>query len=197
MENKLKSMLSKPNKYDIALIYILIMCTIGLFDNIFTFLIVLMVYTLIILIIIYCYKRTSKKFLRSIPLEMMEKIERGLEHPLGYSANRYVLIENYIILLVYPYKILRYEDILLICYRYERMDMRRLEFRKYCYMVTKERSYGVLISSSVAELDYDPKQFHDVIVRKNPNILVGLTKENKEKLKELYGIDMKKRPHKI
>lgn len=53
------------------------------------------------------------------------------------------------------------------------------------------------VSGTFAEVDYDPKQFHDVIVRKNPNILVGFTKENKEKLKELYGIDIKRKPYKI
>ncbi len=177
------------------LMYIFIICFFGFYGDTLTFWIVFIVVTLLEISDWYSYKRSLKKFFESISLEMMDEIERGLEHPLEYSEKRYILIENYIILLEYPYKILRYEDILLICYRYERMG--RLEFRKYCYMVTKERSYCVLISSSVAELDYDPKQFHDVIVRKNPNILVDLTKENKEKLKELDGINMKKRPYKI
>ena len=195
MESKLKSMLWKPNPYNMILMYIFIIYFFGFYDDALTFWSIFIIYTLLEISSRYHYKRNLKKFFDSIPLEVMNEIERDLEHSLGYNEERYLLIENYIILLEYPYKILKYEDILLIGYK--KSFENQVGFQKHCYLVTKEKTYHVKVSGTFAEVDYDPKQFHDVIVRKNPNILVGLTKENKEKLKELYGIDMKKRPYKI
>lgn len=105
MESKLKSMLWKPNPYNMILMYIFIIYFFGFYDDALTFWSIFIIYTLLEISSRYHYKRNLKKFFDSIPLEVMDEIERDLEHPLGYNEERYVLIENYIILLEYPYKI--------------------------------------------------------------------------------------------
>lgn len=105
-----------------------------------------------------------------------------------YSIGEYILTENYFISFQNK-KIYMYEDILLT---YKRISL--LDDRIYLYIVIKNGktlSYegkAIIDPSLKNENKYSNHDFTNLLLEKNPNILIGNTKNNRKILKEEYGI---------
>lgn len=105
---------------------------------------------------------------------------------LNVSAN-YFLTDNYIVP-YYSNKIIKYDDIILIYYK---NNLETHGYKKYMHVVQKNGNVQRFeIDTTAITLGYDSerKDFADILLQKNPNILVGLSEENKKIILEKYGI---------
>ncbi len=103
-------------------------------------------------------------------------------------AGNYILTDNYIIDLTSKNFIIKYTDIILI---YKKHVFKRYSIDTVLNIVTinnKNHKFAIDTDCNTINLEY--KDFSDIILSKNKNVLVGKTKENKKIVKEKYGIEL-------
>lgn len=111
-----------------------------------------------------------------------------LNHIIGHVAYNYILTENYIIGNYSKKETVKYKDIVLIYYSFSGS---KTGIDKILTIIKNNgKKYSFIIDSSALSWyeDEEPKDFSNILLEKNPSILVGKTKENKKILLEKYNI---------
>lgn len=109
-----------------------------------------------------------------------------LNHVLFYSRHQYILTSKYIIKFSFANEIYNYFDIVLIYIKHVR---EKHGVNKNLNVIMKSgRKISFEIGSTMMCINSDTIDFSNIILEKNPNVLVGKTKKNKKILLEKYGI---------
>ena len=120
---------------------------------------------------------------------MSESEENAIENELNKtiltSKNNYTITENGIFI---PQKLffMKYQDIILI---YERPKFKSNSLEVYINIITKDnkRFYLPTYTTNMT-IGFEYYDLREIIIKKNPSVLVGKNKENKMILKEKYNI---------
>lgn len=147
------------------------------------------IYPIIILVFSLCFFINSyfeyinlKKIIKNDLLldELKNKI-------LFYSAG-YIVTENFIIGYSPIVEIVSFKEIIFI---QQRKNLEKGGISSYLEIITfTKKKFKFLINTSgiVFEDNVDVKDFSDIILKNNPNVLIGKTEENKRILLEKYNI---------
>lgn len=129
-----------------------------------------------------------KKQLKKLSLEEKIKIQKELQDEktsFYYEKAQVYLTENYILNLAHVFEAIPYKDVLWI-YPYE---LRYYGFKtaQSIYLITKDGKKHIIASMSVVTKSSKEamEEIYQTILKKNPKILNGFTKENRQKIKEL------------
>lgn len=153
--------------------------------------ILFLIFSLLVIISSLYKKSDIKKFIGDLDKNMVDIIESELEKPLVQCDYYYALTDSYVIKATHPCAILKYEDIILMYKKGKFGGYRNHGLEKYLVLVTKDnRRYEFLISTTLLTLNYKPVDFSDVIKSKNDDVLFGNTEENKNIVKQKYGIEL-------
>ncbi len=135
--------------------------------------------------IFVCISSTIRVF-QIKKLKNDDELHEELKHIIRYVEYEYILTENYIIKEYSKKETLKYEDVVLM---YKKLSISRYDgIYQELYLITnKGRKYGFIIESDRYD---EPKDFSDILLEKNPNVLIEKTKENKRILLEKYGIKL-------
>ena len=117
-----------------------------------------------------------------------EELSSELNNILFHILYNYMLTENYVIGHYSKKEAVNYKDIVLICYSYS--GTRNGIYKKLDIINKYGKKYSFEIGSTSLYLgkEEEPKNFSNILLEKNQNILVGKTKENKKILLEKYNI---------
>lgn len=120
-------------------------------------------------------------------------LKEELNNILVYCKHCYILTEKYIILYFGKLKIIRYEDIILLYKKKGGANGSGEGYRKYLSIITRNgKKFSTLIGTTgVWDGDGQPIDFSDTILKKNKDVLIGKTKENKKIILEKYNIKIK------
>lgn len=118
-----------------------------------------------------------------------EELEMSLNNSIFYSKENYVITEDCIISIGNYIEKIKYEDIVLIYKEkiLEHNTIRKNEVLTIDLNNKKKYWFYILVRDSIRN-DIKTYDFSNIILEKNPNILVGKTKENKQKILRKYGI---------
>ena len=143
---------------------------------------------LIVVIVGVFQKVRYKKQLKKLSLEEKIKIQKELQDEkksFYYEKAQVYLTENYILNLAHVFEAIPYKDVLWI-YPYE---LRYYGFKtaQSIYLITKDGKKHIIASMSVVTKSSKEamEEIYQTILKKNPKILNGFTKENRQKIKEL------------
>lgn len=143
---------------------------------------------LIVVIVGVFQKVRYKKQLKKLSLEEKIKIQKELQDEktsFYYEKAQVYLTENYILNLAHVFEAIPYKDVLWI-YPYE---LRYYGFKtaQSIYLITKDGKKHIIASMSVVTKSSKEamEEIYQTILKKNPKILNGFTKENRQKVKEL------------
>ena len=143
---------------------------------------------LIVVIVGVFQKVRYKKQLNKLSLEEKIKIQKELQDEkksFYYEKAQVYLTENYILNLAHVFEAIPYKDVLWI-YPYE---LRYYGFKtaQSIYLITKDGKKHIIASMSVVTKSSKEamEEIYQTILKKNPKILNGFTKENRQKIKEL------------
>ena len=143
---------------------------------------------LIVVIVGVFQKVRYKKQLKKLSLEEIIKIQIELQDEkksFYYEKAQVYLTENYILNLAHVFEAIPYKDVLWI-YPYE---LRYYGFKtaQSIYLITKDGKKHIIASMSVVTKSSKEamEEIYQTILKKNPKILNGFTKENRQKIKEL------------
>lgn len=116
-----------------------------------------------------------------------DEINAELTNILVETKEGHVFTENYAILLGEFIEICNYSDILLM---YKKSSLaKQLGPRESLFLVTKNgNEFEIILWSLHSEKNNKNTNFEELLRLKNPNILLGRTKENRELLKEKYSV---------
>lgn len=119
-------------------------------------------------------------------IEKNPVLKNELDSILLNVSNLYFLTNNYII----GYRneeIIKYTDIVLA---YNKKFVNRSGYHERIYIVEKtgRKSCFEISNSTITIMGDEPKNFTDILLDKNPNILFGLSKENKDLIFKKYNI---------
>ena len=138
--------------------------------------------------IIYSYLKLNKPILK----DEVKLVNRELNKPL-FEGMTYTLTENYFIDNS-NFNFIKYEDILLIEKSKKLVLSASLDWLvEMLYISTKDGNYGfitkdfLLLNNSNTYLE----DLSDFIKIKNPDVLIGNTEENREKIKAKFGVNIK------
>lgn len=123
-----------------------------------------------------------KKIIKNVILydELKNKI-------LFYSAG-YIITENFIISYSPIIEIVSFQEIIFI---QKKKSLEKGGISSYLEIITlAKKKFNFLINTSgiICEDNAQVKDFSDVILKRNPNVLIGKTEENKKILLEKYNI---------
>ena len=128
------------------------------------------------------------KQLKKLSFEEKIKIQKELQDEkksFYYEKAQVYLTENYILNLAHVFEAIPYKDVLWI-YPYE---LRYYGFKtaQSIYLITKDGKKHIIASMSVVTKSSKEamEEIYQTILKKNPKILNGFTKENRQKIKEL------------
>ena len=100
----------------------------------------------------------------------------------------YFLTDNYIVR-YFSNSLIKYDDIVLSYYKTYSNLSRGIS--KMMYVVEKNGKVSSFeVSNTAVYLGDEPKDFKNILLEKNPKILIGLSQENKEKLFDTYKIKL-------
>lgn len=131
--------------------------------------------------------KKNNKFLRELDPIQLEKVEQELKTPFIYYQDHYSLTDHYIVDFAIPGSIITYDEILLI---YKKICIGSKQIETYLYVVTKREKHKYMIDTTTTT-SFNFQDFSNIIINKNPGVLIGKTKENIQILKEKYGIRLK------
>lgn len=99
-----------------------------------------------------------------------------------------ILVVIILLKLIVKNKIIKYENIILIYYRNEYGTCRG-NLKKLCVVQKNGTQSTFEIAQTAVSIGYDsePINFTSILLDKNPNILIGLTDENKQIIYERYN----------
>lgn len=124
-------------------------------------------------------------------LEKDSELSNELNNILLYSQNGgYMLTDKFIIPNFSKSQIIRYGDIVLL---YTKSRLRKGGVDEYLYIVTKNgKMQRFLIDTTSVCVGYDasPVNFTDIILEKNPNVLIGDSEDNLNYILEKYNIKL-------
>ncbi len=112
-------------------------------------------------------------------------IENELNKTILTSKNNYTITENGIFI---PRKLffMKYQDIILI---YERPKFRSNTLEVYINIITEDnKRFHLPTYTTNMTIGFEYYDLKEIIIKKNPSVLVGKNKENKIILKEKYNI---------
>lgn len=123
-----------------------------------------------------------KEIAKNISCEELEKIESELKNPL-ISDKNLIFTEHYIIRRWSGIFLLKYSEVVQV---YNKKNFDSKKFNSFLVIIDKNgKKYSTLLScSNFPIFDYD-KTIEIIIKNRNSNVLIGNTKENKQKLKEM------------
>ena len=116
-----------------------------------------------------------------------EYIESELNKTILISKNHYTITENGIFI---PQKLffIHYKDIILI---YERPKLNRNSLEVYINIITKDNKRFCLPTYTTnITIGVEYHVLKEIIIKKNPNVLIGKNNKNKEIIKEKYNIEL-------
>lgn len=114
-----------------------------------------------------------------------------LDNIIYFNSGRYILTSNYIINLMAEIAFLKYTDIILMCEGI-RFNLYNGHFFKTINIIIKNgKKYKFDIAAISPVINLELKDISEIILKKNPNVLVGKTKENEQILLEKYNIKLK------
>lgn len=155
--------------------------------NVLYFIIIFPLFIIIFIVSSIIEKREINKFLKKLSSEQLVILNQELEHPLINCNKNYILTENYILCLSYKMGLFKYSEILLM---YKDTEFMNDRINEYLIVITKNDWYRFDVSTTILTLNYDLKDFSNIIKDKNPKVLEGNTDENKRKLKMEYDIEL-------
>lgn len=126
--------------------------------------------------------------IKSLKKESNLKFE--LEKQIIYYPEDCIFTEHYFIIDFSKKYIFNYNDIVLI---YMKNKCTHMGIKKYLWIVLKSgKKYSSWINKNDVfnEYSFDYDDVFEIFIKKNPNILVGKTKENEKILYEQYGIKL-------
>ncbi len=118
-----------------------------------------------------------------------EELEMSLNNSIFYSKENYVITEDCIISIGNYIEKIKYEDIVLI-YKEKILEHNTIRKNEVLTIVLNNKKkywFYILVRDSIRN-DIKTYDFSNIILEKNPNVLVGKTKENKQKILREYGI---------
>ena len=118
-----------------------------------------------------------------------EELEMNLNNSIFYSKENYVITEDCIISIGNYIEKIKYEDIVLI-YKEKILEHNTIRKNEVLTIVLNNKKkywFYILVRDSIRN-DIKTYDFSNIILEKNPNVLVGKTKENKQKILREYGI---------
>lgn len=148
------------------------------------------VFSLLFIFLSFFTRIRSKKVVRKFSEEEWKKIESELEssETISYKSLNLHFTENYIVVLSSGIDIFSYKDILWM-YPYV-LKQYGITTNKDIILVTSDKKRHSIANvsnfSKKSRKEYD--DIMSFIHAKNPNCLVGYTKENIQEMKNLYGI---------
>ncbi len=118
-------------------------------------------------------------------------IQEYLDNTIFYSEGNYIITDKCIIEFDRIVKIIRYEDIVLI-YKKKNWERHNIMPNDVLFIILKNKKEYWFYTKlrGVRSGDIETIDFSNIILEKNPNVLVGKTKENKQILLEKYGIKL-------
>lgn len=119
------------------------------------------------------------------------ELQRSLDNTIFYSEKNYIITEDCIINISKPVIQIFYGDIIFM-YKYKVREHDTIGKTEILKIYLKNRSvYEFCIKPGFpCRDDIKTIDFSNIILEKNPNVLVGKTKENKNILLEKYGIKL-------
>lgn len=118
-----------------------------------------------------------------------KELEMSLNNSIFYSKENYVITEDCIISIGNYIEKIKYEDIVLI-YKEKILEHNTIRKNEVLTIVLNNKKkywFYILVRDSIRD-DIKTYDFSNIILEKNPNVLVGKTKENKQKILREYGI---------
>lgn len=116
-------------------------------------------------------------------------LQKSLNNTIFYSKENYVITNNSIINLSIPIEQIFYDDIIYI-YKCKVHELDTIGKKEILHIYLRNGiNYKFCIKPSFPNIgDIETIDFSNIILEKNPNVLVGETDENKQILLEKYGI---------
>lgn len=106
-----------------------------------------------------------------------------------YKKNQFLFSDGYIVTLESKPMFYNYSDIIMLFQQKELNGSFCSNISEYLYLYSKfSKRIKLLVSSSHPNDKITSERIIHIIKEKNPNVLVGKTKENKQILLEHYGI---------
>lgn len=106
-----------------------------------------------------------------------------------YKKNQFLFSDGYIVTLESKPMFYNYSDIIMLFQQKELNGSFCSNISEYLYLYSKfSKRIKLLVSSSHPDDKITSERIIHIIKEKNPNVLVGKTKENKQILLEHYGI---------
>lgn len=183
--------LKKQNRIIDIVIVILILVT--LYSIFLTDKKIMEVYFPFIIVVLLAIRITAIFSISRIKkLEKDSELSNELNNILLYSQNgSYMLTDKFIIPNFSKSQIIKYSDIVLL---YTKSRLRKGGVDEYLYIVTINGNIQqFLIDTTSVCVGYDasPINFTDIILSKNPNVLVGDSEDNLNYILEKYNIKIK------
>lgn len=147
----------------------------------------------IILFIISCITMLGTiKQLWQINIFLKKKILKENEKILSYCMDSYMTTDKYLILFFPKVKMIKYTDIILIYKQavFSAINLVIVTFNKRYIIRIEDLGYSYI--GQIGELKR-AKDCSPILLEKNPNILIGNTKENRRILFEKYNIKLDSR----
>lgn len=127
--------------------------------------------------------------LRINKIEKNPILKNELDNILLNVSSKYFLTNNYIVS-YFNDSLIKYDDIVLIYYKTRAMSAHGIYTMMYVVEKNGKVSRFEVSNTSTTIGDEEPMDFKNILLEKNPNILIGLSKNNKEKIFEAYKIKL-------
>lgn len=128
------------------------------------------------------------KKIKKIISSNKESFDKELNNLIIHTKENFIFTDNYVFFLSRNLQICTYNQLLLM---YKTVKCQKgFGYIGYLVIVTKFGKYDIVLyhpQSNLSNIDIEDK-IEKVLLLKNPNILIGKTKENKKILKEKYGV---------
>lgn len=141
--------------------------------------------TILIAIMLYRNIKPLIYFSNFLKHPYMMDLQKSLNNTIFYSKENYIITEDCIIQLDRKIVLINYYNIILI-YKYRNRKWGRTILR----IILRDNSYYdfLIVLDDSYRFQTDVCDFSNIILQKNPNVLVGNTEENRKILLEKYGI---------
>lgn len=125
-------------------------------------------------------------------------LRNELNNILLYSDSGYMLTNNYIVPYfnkIFSFKInspIKYTDVILLYKSNWVSNPGNIGLSKYLHFITKNKQHYYIVIDLINNCDDDSlKNFTDIILEKNKDVLIGKTNENKKIIFDKYNIKIK------
>ncbi len=154
-------------------------------------LIIILYFVMLIYIVKFIYFITKQVItVKELDLLECDEIDKQLKKPILFSRWNYILTDKYLVN-IRKFEVIKYQDIVLIYkgLRFNPCTVNYLE--KHLYVFTnKGKKSRFLISYILSYGLSSVRDFSDIIKQKNPNVLNGKTKKNRDLIKQKYNLEL-------